>query len=101
MPGVVSHQTVPESLIPSSDRDCAGLQCRVKLAVGAQVMLCCNIICEEGLVNGARGIIVGFSWPDGNTSQPHKGALPQNVYVKFHDPRVGLVSWVTINDRGS
>ena len=26
MPGVVSHQTVPGSLIPSSDRDCAGLQ---------------------------------------------------------------------------
>ena len=87
--------------MPSSDRDRAGLQRRVKLAVGAQVMLRCNIICEEGLVNGARGIIVGFSWPEGNTSQPHKGALPQNVYVKFHDPRVGLVSRVTINDRGS
>ena len=101
MPGVVSHQTVPESLIPSSDRDCAGLQHRVKLAVGAQVMLRRNIICEEGLVNGARQIIVGFSWPDGNKSQPHKGALPQNVYVKFHDPRVGLISQVTINDRGS
>ena len=102
MPGVVSHQTVPASLIPSSDRDCAGLQCRVKLVIGAQAMLCRNIICEEGLVDGARGIIVVFSWPDSNTSQPHKGALPQNVYyVKFHDPRVGLISRMTINDRGS
>ena len=64
MPGVVSHETVPESLIPSCDRDCAGLQRRVKLAVGAQVMLRRNIICEDGLVNGARGIIVGFSWPE-------------------------------------
>ena len=77
IPGIVSHQTVPEALIPSSDRDCAGLPRKVKLTVGAQVMLRRNIICEEGLVNGARGIIVGFSWPNGNTSQPKKGALPQ------------------------
>ena len=30
MPGVVSHQQVPESLIPSSDGDCAGLSRKVK-----------------------------------------------------------------------
>ena len=46
-------------------------------------MLCRNIICEEGPVNGVRGTIVGFSWLDSNISQPHKGALPQNVYVNF------------------
>ena len=33
MPDVVSHQQVPESLIPSSDRDCAGLSRKVKLAI--------------------------------------------------------------------
>ena len=40
-------------------------------------------------------------WVSGNTYQPQKGALPQYVYVKFHDPRVGLVSRVTLNDRRS
>ena len=96
MPGVVSHQQVPESLIPSSDRDSAGLSRKVKLAIGAQVMLRRNIICEEGLVNGARGIIVGFSWPNGTNDQAKKGDLPQKVYVKFHDPHVGLVNRVTL-----
>ena len=42
---------------------------------------------------------MGLSWPDGHTSQPHQGTLPLNVFVKFYDPRVGLISWVTINDR--
>uniref|UniRef100_A0A1X7V8L8 ATP-dependent DNA helicase n=1 Tax=Amphimedon queenslandica TaxID=400682 RepID=A0A1X7V8L8_AMPQE len=98
IPGVVSHEEVPESLIPFNDRDCAGLSRKVKLAIEAQVMLQRNIICEEGLVNGARGIIVGFSWPNGADDQAKKGDLPQKVYVKFHDTRVGLVSRVTIND---
>ena len=30
-----------------------GLEATLKLAVGARVMLCCNINVEEGLVNGA------------------------------------------------
>ena len=47
MPGVVSHQEVPESLIPSSDRDCAGLSRKVKLDIGAQVMLRRNIIARK------------------------------------------------------
>ena len=47
-------------------------------------------------MNGARGIIVGFSWPNETNDQAKKGDLPQKVYVKFHDPRVGLVSRVTL-----
>ena len=42
-------------------------------------MLRRNIICEEGLVNGIREIIVGFSWPDGADDQAKKGDLPQKV----------------------
>ena len=59
-------------------------------------MLRRNIICEEGLVNGASGIIVGFSWPNGTNDQAKKGDLPQKVYVNFDDPREGLVSHVTL-----
>ena len=47
-------------------------------------------------MNGARVITVGFSWPNGVNDQAKKGDLPQKVYVKFHDPCVGLVSHVTL-----
>ena len=45
--GVVQHVDVPERLIPPDDNDCAGLPRSVKLAVGAQVMLRRNILCED------------------------------------------------------
>ena len=47
MPGVVSHQQVPKSLIPSIHRDCAGLSRKVKLAIGAQVMLRRNVYARK------------------------------------------------------
>ena len=96
--GVVSHSTVPEALIPKDDRDCAGLPRTVSMAVGAQVMLRRNIVCEEGLVNGARGVVVGFTWPDGGEGPSEPGALPNTVLVKFHDDRVGRVSRVRLDD---
>ncbi|XP_011410336.1 PREDICTED: ATP-dependent DNA helicase PIF1-like [Amphimedon queenslandica] len=43
IPGVVSHEEVPDSLIPSSDKECAGSSRKVKLAIGAQVMLRCLV----------------------------------------------------------
>ena len=96
--GVVSHSAVSEALIPKDDRDCAGLPRTVSLAVGAQVMLRRNIVCEEGLVNGARGIVVGFTWPEGHEGPSEPGVLPNSVLVKFHDARVGRVSRVTVSD---
>ena len=65
---------------------------KVKLDIGGQVILRRNIICDEGLVNGAREIIIGFSWADGAHDQEKKEHLSQKVYVNFHDPCVGLVS---------
>ena len=96
--GVVSHSAVSEALIPKDDRDCAGLPRTVSLAVGAQVMLRRNIVCEEGLVNGARGIVVGFTWPEGREGPSEPGVLPNSVLIKFHDARVGRVSRVTVSD---
>ena len=95
---VVSHSTVLEALIPKDDRDCTGLPCTVSLALGVQVMLQCNIVCEEGLVNGARGIVVGFMWPNGHEGPFEPGALPNSVLVKFHDASVGRVSRVMVSD---
>ena len=67
------HVDVPERFIPLDDNDCAGLPRSLKLAVGAQVMLRRNILCEDGLVNGACGIVVGFTSPDGQPTQPQIG----------------------------
>ena len=60
----------------------------VKLAVSAQVMLRRNI--------PACGTVVGFTWPDGQPTQPQIGQLPQNVLVKFHDPRMRRISRVSV-----
>jgi len=66
LPQGVTSQTVPEHFIPTDDNGCAGLPCSLKLAVhvGALVMLRCNIMCEDGLVNGVGGVIIGFKWSE-------------------------------------
>ena len=87
---------VPESLIPKDDNNCAGLPHTLKLAVGAQVMLRRNIMCEDGLVNGACGEIVGFKWSDGADHQTQLGILPAAVLVKFYDPRVGRIHSIQV-----
>ena len=87
--GAVSYEKVTEELIPEDDKECGGLPRRLKMALGAEVMLRHNIKCGDGLVNGAQGVIVGFKWGGKQNTQPSRGALPKIVYVKFHDPRVG------------
>ena len=47
----VQYNEVPERLIPQDDKECAALPRRLKLAVGARVMLRRNINCGDGLVN--------------------------------------------------
>ena len=49
-------------------------------------------------MNGARGITVGFKWPGNVKNQPSPGALPQYVLIKFHDPRVGQLNKVPIEN---
>ena len=96
LPHGVTSRDVPERLIPKNDNNCAGLPRTLKLAVGAQVMLRRNIMCEDGLVNGARGVIVGFKWLDGADHQAQPGLLPSAVLVKFHDPRVGRIHSIPV-----
>ena len=91
LPHGVTSWDVPEHLIPKDDNDCAGLPHTLKLALRAQVMLRRNIMCKDDLVNGARGVIVGFKWSDGADHQDQPGMLPAAALVKFHDPRVGQI----------
>ncbi len=60
-PGVTSDN-LPANVIPKEHKGCAGLSHTQTLAVGAEVMFHSSIMCEDGLVNGARGMIVGFTW---------------------------------------
>ena len=94
--GAVSYEKVTEELIPEDDKECGGLPRRLKMALGAEVMLRRNIKCGDGLVNGAQGVIVGFKWGGKQNTQPSHGALPEIVYVKFHDPRFGQFTKVCI-----
>jgi hypothetical protein len=94
-PGIARSGEVPTQYIPCDDNDCAGLPHMLKLAVGAKVMLRRNILCEDGLVNGARGIVVAFRWRNGGNTQAADGELPEGVLVKFDDPRVGRLTHVT------
>ena len=96
LPYGVTSRDVPERLIPKDDNNCAELPHTLKLAVGAQVMLRRNIMCEDGLVNGARGVIVGFKWLDGADHQAQPGLLPSAVLVKFHDPRVACIHSIPV-----
>ena len=88
-PGVARSIEVPMEYIPLDDNDCAGLPHVLKLANGAKVMLRCNILCEDGLVNGARGIVIGFRWRNGSPTQSVDGELLVAV------PRVGRLTHIS------
>ena len=89
LPHGVMSRDVPERLIPKDNNT-------LKLAVGTQVMLRRNIMCEDGLVNGARGEIVGFKWSDEVDHQAQPGIRPAAVLAKFHDPRVGQIHSIQV-----
>ena len=96
----VNYNEVPERLIPQDEKDCAALPHQLKLAVDARVMLRRNINCCDGLVNGAKGIIVVFKWPGTTNNQTKPGDIPTEVYFKFFVPNVGSLSKVTIASGG-
>lgn len=74
------------NMVPESADDCGGLEAKVTLAIGARVMLRRNIHTDDGLVNGAVGVVSGFRWPQGGQGQ---GVVPDAIFVKFDNECVG------------
>jgi len=62
--------------------DTGGLHGTLKLAVGARVMLTTNVDVSDGLVNGARGVVVHID------TSPEREAT--RVLVNFDNDKVGL-----------
>lgn len=61
------------------------------LAIGAQVMLITNLKPEEGLVNGSRGVIVGFQNPEGSTDPSL--VLPVVQFINGVRHTIGHNTW--------
>lgn len=56
---------VPGSWLPTSDDDCGGLTDSLRIGVGSRVMLRRNIATQDGLVNGAAGVVISLLWTAG------------------------------------
>ena len=77
---------VPDEFNPSSDSDTGGFNRNIEIVIGARIMLTRNINTDEGLVNGAVGIItsIEFSTPD--------MSFPSVIFIKFDKPSIGKVT---------
>ncbi len=60
---IAAAEVACAALIAAMDADAQYVP-ELVLAVGAQVMLVCNLAVDDGLVNGSRGVVTGFSGED-------------------------------------
>ena len=65
-----------QSTISKMDTD-ASYSAELILAIGAQVMLLTNMNPEAGLVNGSRGVVVGYGKPEKTTPEKSEQPTPE------------------------
>jgi ATP-dependent DNA helicase PIF1 len=77
-PSIALSSTTRQAKVTQLQKKVAAMQAynntptkiEVELRVGAQVMLLCNLDVANGLVNGSRGVICGFSSATSGTAPP-------------------------------
>ena len=70
-----------ENFIPSDDRDAGGLPRNLHISIGTRVILIRNIATEQGLVNGALGVVHDINFG--------LSKVPSSIYIKFDDQCIG------------
>ena len=76
-----SGQKVPPELLPCDDRQAGGLLRSLELSIGTRVVLLRNFLTQQGLLNGAMGIVTHLTVVD---------SILTTVYVKFDDHTTGV-----------
>ncbi len=74
--------------IYSEESNCGGITDKIKICIGARVMLRRNIDVSIGLVNGAMGTVIGFQWPNLALSQLNNGDIPEFILIDFDDKTI-------------
>lgn len=74
--------------IPEDPNKTGGIPNQLKLGVGSRAMLRRNINVNQGLVNGAMGVIRRIDWPALRRQQLEAGELPHAVFVEFDDSSI-------------
>jgi ATP-dependent exoDNAse (exonuclease V) alpha subunit len=84
VPVLISHATHQGHKAKKASTDEAGnLQSTLYLAIGAKVMLTQNVWTEQGLVNGATGVVHDIIWDEGVTSPREEPPLA--VLIHFEE----------------
>ena len=77
--------------VPDDARHSGGLLSKIKIAIGCRVMLVRNLDVEDGLVNGAQGIVSGFIFSRQlkEKAEDDEELMPTVVMIKFDNAEVG------------